>query len=83
MFSGASASAAPSFYTNSGASGEGSGAALGSPFMYTKAQLQAFTSGTNTGTETLNARAYLADSLKNAFANSANSIGSRPHWNMS
>lgn len=67
----------PSFFTNSGESGEGSGGTLGSPFAYSWEDLQAFTSGlSDADGNALNSRAYLSDSLDNAFANSSNAIGS-------
>ncbi|MAS25335.1 MAG: hypothetical protein CMI03_06845 [Oceanospirillaceae bacterium] len=67
----------PSFFTNSGESGDGSGGTLGSPFAYSWETLQAFNTGmTDNEGNALNSRAYLADSLDNAFTNSDNSIGS-------
>lgn len=67
----------PAFYTNSGASGEGKGGALGGPFDYDWETLKNFPSGLvdNQG-ENLVAAAYLVDSLDNAFAGD-NSIGSQ------
>lgn len=61
----------PSFYTNSGVSGNGNGAALGSPFDYRWEQLTAFRSGTVDGSgDTLPTQAFSVDTAANAFSDS-------------
>lgn len=61
----------PSFYSNSGVSGDGNGAALGSPFDYSWEQLRAFRSGTVDGTGTaIPAQAFSVDTAANAFSES-------------
>lgn len=69
--------ATPSFYTNSGVSGSGNGAALGSPFDYTWAELSAFRSGTvDDSGAAVPAQAFSTDKAANAFSDAVFVYGS-------
>ena len=65
---GAGRSGTPEFYTNGGVSGEGNGAALGSPFDYSWGTLQKFSDG-NVDDEgkTIPSPAFMKDAVKNSF----------------
>ena len=65
-----------SFFTNSGESGSGNGAALGSPFSYTWSGLQAWQSATvDPVNGAVPSAAWMTDTASNVFSGS-NSIGS-------
>lgn len=80
MVHGSSGSATPKLYTNSGTSGEGNGAALGSPFDYSWEELKQFTNGNvdNTGA-TIPPMAFMADATDNAFTDNVFIYGAGYH----
>lgn len=65
---GSNGSATPKFYTNSGVSGEGDGAALGGPFDYSWERLQDFLDGNkDKNGEPVPTIAFMQDGIDNAF----------------
>lgn len=68
MVHGSSGSATPDFYTNSGESGNGNGAAMGGPFDYDWEKLKGFTDGNidDHGNE-VPEMAFMIDGIDNAF----------------
>lgn len=68
MVHGSSGSATPNFYTNSGESGEGKGAAMGGPFDYDWEKLKGFTDGNvDDNGDTVPEMAFMIDGIDNAF----------------